>query len=605
MKINLASKRVECSVVSLLLLLHLVFSFSSAWNLSTPADFSQNINAGYRYFAEGLVNPTSTTSQGHLFGIAPILAGVDPSSKEWAMGMLRSGNNKGILAFHGVLDRNEMNEEHYADVEGVKSDHLLKRVLRIGFFIESLLSVITALIIYIWGRMAFGRISGMIALVLYSFSPFMTTMVHSLHSDNSARLFVTLTFFLLWYFIMSPNWKRLFYLGISLGVTLCVKVSTAYYPFLILFIFLGVASINSNFSSKLSHAFSSKYNKYVTLFFLFVVLSLAALVMVNSLNLFKGVFTPLADYTEEPLKIESKIFSSLQTSFLGNIPLPISPYYILSVDYGKAWSEGGTGTFLFYFGDVFTGESPKSFYFVSFLTKTTLPVLLLFLFLHVIIVLLFLSSKGEKTKQKQFSLLFILFVGYFIFLFTAITTTHVSGLRHLSMVYPFIFIGISSLFSLKFPFKKIMKYGFFFLIVWHVFAYIFAYPFFIPYFNELVGKHNGYLYFRDSNVDYHEAYYHAIEYKKKNPDVVLFPPCLVQKGMVSMSPNDLNFQRAGCYGWLKGFEPVDFIGGNWPVYQVDGQWVQDENGQVRFMHSPTMKLRKKGFNPFLKWIAGV
>ena len=138
------------------------------------------------------------------------------------------------------------------------------------------------------------------------------------------------------------------------------------------------------------------------------------------------------------------------------------------------------------------------------------------------------------------------------------------------------------------------------LVSWHIIVYLLAYPFFIPYFNEVIGNENGYLYFRDTNIDYHELYYHAIEYKKSNPEVMLFPQCFIEKGKVSMSPNDLNFQRGNCYRWLKNFEPVDFIGNSWPVYDIDGKWVQEDNGQIRFVPSEKMQPRKAKINPFLK-----
>lgn len=237
---------------------------------------------------------------------------------------------------------------------------------------------------------------------------------------------------------------------------------------------------------------------------------------------------------------------------------------------------------------------------VSFLVKTTTPVLILFLIMHLLLALILLSKKSEKIEIVRFSLIYLLFLIYFIFIFTTVVTNMVAGLRHLGVIYPLMFVIISSIISIKFPFSKYIKTFVWALVIWHIIIYLLAYPFFIPYFNELVGKNNGYLYFRDTEIDYHEAYYYAIDYKKMHPEVILFPPCFIERGKVSMSPNDLNFQRAACYGWLKNFEPVDFIANSWPVYDVDGKWVKGDDGQIRFMPSEKMKPRKARINPFLK-----
>lgn len=585
-------------LVIAILIIHFILAYSSAWNLSVPVDFAQNMGAGYKYFKEGWVSPTSTTSQGHIFGIAPIILGLGPFSDEVGFTKLKAGNGKGLLALYGALDRNELNQEFYSGIEGV-DDSNLKKILRLSYFIESLLSVITAWIIYLWAKEAFGKNSGLFAMSFYAFSPFMTSITHSLHSDNSVRLFTVLTFYLFWKFIMNPSKKMLIFASISMGAMLSAKVSTAYYPAIIMALLLFAFYARDEFKSGISQFFKTKNQKPMrNLILICIVIFAVTLLTVNSLYLFKGVFTKLSDYSEGEPRFQSAIFKTLQGSFTGDLPLPVSPYYLLGVDYGKAWTEGSQGTYLYYMGNIYTGDAPKSYYPVSLITKATLPVLALFLLLHIFLILSFMSSDMIWSKMN-ISLIYLLFAAYSIFLFTAITTKLVSGPRHLSMIFPLIFISISWLANLKNMKLKLLFYS---LLALHIITYLFAYPFFIPYFNQFVGN-DGYLYFRESEISYHEEYYRAIEYKNKNPSVALFPNCFVENGIVSMSPNDLNFQRAGCYGWLKNFEPTDYIAGSWPVYKVEGKWVQNEGGQANFIPSPSMKLRKSGINPVLQWIA--
>ena len=253
-------------------------------------------------------------------------------------------------------------------------------------------------------------------------------------------------------------------------------------------------------------------------------------------------------------------------------------------------------------GEYFFGIAPKSYYLINFLVKTTIPVLILFFIVHLLFIIYLLSKNNEKINTIKFNFTYLLFIIYFIFLFTTIATKMVGGFRHVGFIYPLIFVLLSSIVSIKFQFSRYIRIFIWTLLGWHIIVYLLAYPFFIPYFNEMIGKNNGYLYFRDTDIDMHELYYYAIEYKKAHPEVKLFPSCLIEKGKVSMSPNDLNFQRANCYGWLKNFEPVDFIGSSWPVYEVDGKWLQDENGQLRFLPSQNMQLRKIKINSFIRWL---
>jgi|TARA_B100001964_G_scaffold212452_1_gene248528 hypothetical protein len=602
LRVFLGSKKGMYLIVSLILLLHFLFVISSAWNTSPTVDLSQNIDRGYKFFSQGIIANIvpANTGQAHLFGLSPIILGIELDEKTWFLSNFKSGNNKGLLAYHDMLDKNEMNIKFYEGAKKAQKEDILRKILRVSILIEAIISVLTAFVVFLWAKQAFRLKSGYIALLLYSFSPFVTSLVHGLHGDNLVRFLTILTFFYLWRFITFTNKKDLIFTGVSLGAAMVIKPTTAFYPILLSIILIGALFMNDSFKSKIKTLFRVKWsNKYINVIAALLLIGITAVFVINGMFLFKDVFKPMSEYNYEHHQISSEFFLSLKNSFLGAIPLPISPYWILSIDSGKFISEGAGS--LFFMGEYFLDIAPKSFYLVSFLVKTTTPVLILFLIVHLLLILILLSKNNEKMNTIKFNFIYLLFIIYFIFLFTTIATKQVAGLRHLGVIYPFIFIIISSIISIKFPFSKYIKTFILVLVIWHIIIYLFAYPFFIPYFNEMVGKNNGYLYFRDTNIDYHELYYHAIEYKKSNLEVILFPPCVIEKGKVSMSPNDLNFQRANCYGWLKNFEPVDFIGNSWPVYDIEGKWVQENDGQIRFVPSEKMKPRKAKINSFLKW----
>jgi len=598
----LGSKKGMRLLVSLILLLHFLFVVSSAWNTSPTADLSQNIGKGYKFFSQGIIanDLPANTGQAHLFGLAPIILGIEIDEKTWFLGNFKAGNNKGLLAYHDMLDKNDMNIEFYEEAKKAQKEDILRKILRVGILIEAIISALTAFVVFIWAKHAFGLKSGYIALLLYSFSPFVTSLVHGLHGDNLVRLLSILTFFYLWKFITFTNMKNLVFTGIFLGAAMAIKITTAFYPILLSIILIIALFKNNSFKSKIKTLFGVKWsNEYINAIAAILLIGITAVFVINGIFLFKDVFKPMSEYNYEHYQISSEFFLSLKNSFLGKVPLPISPYWIMSIDSGKSIS-GEAGN-LFFMGEYFPEDAPKSYYLVSFLVKTTIPVLILFLIAHLLLILILLSKNNEKMNTIKFNFIYLLFIIYFIFIFITFATKMVAGLRHLGAIHPLIFILVSSIISIKFPFSKYIKTFMLVLVSWHIIIYLFAYPFFIPYFNEMVGKNNGYLYFRDTEIDYHELYYHAIEYKKEHPEVILFPQCFIEKGRVSMSPNDLNFQRANCYGWLKNFEPVNFIGNSWPVYDIDGKWVQENDGQIRFVPSEKMKPRKAKINSFLNW----
>ena len=601
-RVFLGSKKGMCLIVSLILLLHFLFVTSSAWNTSPTVDLSQNIGKGYQFFSQGIVanDLPANTGQAHLFGLVPIILGIKLDEKTWFLGNFRAGNNKGLLAYHDMLDKNEMNIEFYEEAKKAQKEDILRKILRVSILIEAIISVLTLFVVFLWAKHAFGLKSGYMALLLYSFSPFVTSLVHGLHGDNLIRLLSTLTFFYLWRFIAFTNKKDLIFTGVFLGAAMAIKLTTAFYPILLLVILIISLFMNDSFKSKIKTLFRFKWpNIYINAIAALLLIGITAVFVINGIFLFKDVFKPMSEYNYEHYQISSEFFLSLKNSFLGTIPLPISPYWILSLDSGISISEEAEN--LFFMGEYFSDIAPKSFYLVSFLVKTTIPVLILFLIAHLLLILIILSKNNEKINTIKFNFIYFLFIIYFIFLFITIATSKVAGLRHLGAIYPLIFILVSSIISIKFPFSKYIKTFMWLLVSWHIIIYLFAYPFFIPYFNDIVGKNNGYLYFRDTDIDYHELYYYAIEYKKEHPEVILFPQCFIEKGRVSMSPNDLNFQRANCYGWLKNFEPVDFIGNSWPVYDIEGKWVQENDGKIRFVPSEKMKPRKAKINSFLRW----
>ena len=138
--------------------------------------------------------------------------------------------------------------------------------------------------------------------------------------------------------------------------------------------------------------------------FSLLLIGIVALFVLNGLFFFKGTFTSISNPDYE---IRSDLFLSLKKSIIGNIPLPIPSHYIAALDAGMVISSE-TG-YLFFLGEYFIGTAPKSFYFVSFFVKSTLPVIILFVSIHLLFFLLILSkNNNEKIVKIKFMLIYLM-----------------------------------------------------------------------------------------------------------------------------------------------------------------------------------------------------
>lgn len=342
----LGSKKGIYSIVSTILLIHFIFVVSSGWNTSIPVDFNRNLKFGFDFYSKG--QPTFSSpviGQGHLFGLAPVFLGIDLDKDSWFGSVFRRGNNKALLAYHDVLDKNEMNAEFYENAREAKNEDRIRKVLRLSIIIEGIISTLTALVVFIWAKQAFGLKSGYVGLLFYSFSPFSSALVHGLHADNLTRLTVLVVFFYFWKFLINPTKKNLILTGLFLGVSMSVKVTTVYYPILI-FVVLTFMILKSNtFKEKIKFIFKNN-NKYFNTIISYFLIGLIALFVLNGLYVFKGTFTPISKYDYE---LQSDFFLNLESSFIGKIPLPISSYYMSSLDTGLG--ETDDTAYLFFLGD--------------------------------------------------------------------------------------------------------------------------------------------------------------------------------------------------------------------------------------------------------------
>ena len=540
--------------------------------------FAQWLIGDYFYFKEGILLGEDDFEPLTIFPVAclhniPLLFmadfgdnRTDYMNKYVGLGEYRSFYKWGMLSEKNV----KILKEQY-NRDPTISEELLelpRSYLYWDVFALSLFGALLGFLVFIWAKSAYGLKSGLIALTLYSFSPWMISLSRLVHNDLMVALVTTLAFYMIWKFFKKATLKNAILLGVVMGIMLATKINTLYVVIIfIISLFIFGKVIKINWKQRLKY---------------FIIIMIIAVIVLDSIFLYHDMFQTLEN---NRFPTYSELFQKLEKNPLINkIPIPLPYKYIAAFDLTKAAANQEFGPHSSWLNGEFAPHGFKSFYFYSLLYKNTIPELLFFI--GAIVGLLFFSRKNNFTTN------YLLLIFFFIFIFTSLTLKINIGGRHLSPLFPLMFIIGSRVAKFKLKNKKIIPIIIMCLLVWQVGEAIAIFPHHTAYFNQIAGgPENGHTHFKDSNIDFDQDDLLVKWYFEKNPDLDLAPPCYGFTGKVLMNVEFINFQMPNCFYWLKQFEPVDYIGYSWLVYEVDGQWYKDESGKI-------------GFNPGSKMLKG-
>ncbi|MBI2400754.1 MAG: glycosyltransferase family 39 protein [Deltaproteobacteria bacterium] len=162
--------------------------------------------------------------------------------------------------------------------------------------------------------------------------------------------------------------------------------------------------------------------------------------------------------------------------------------------YGLAGSVAGAGSgrAAFFMGQ-YSATGWASYFPMAFLIKTPIPTLI-----FLCAALLYFSREKERLMKAAFIILPPLLI------FFAFSAQKVNiGLRHVLPAYPFIFVLIGFVPSIKTESMKLARAIFYACVVWYAYAAAMIFPHQLAYFNEFIGgPKNGYKYLVDSNLDW-------------------------------------------------------------------------------------------------------
>jgi len=342
------------------------------------------------------------------------------------------------------------------------------------------LTLLTAIVIFFGTREMFGTGAAFIALTLLAFDPNLLAHGALITTDVGLACFMFLSVYMFYRFLKSPSALRLIAAGASVGLVLAVKHT-------------GLLILPILFLLALCHILTEKIGRHAlkTLGSL-ALIALIGWVVLWSFYRFRydarpnglQLNPPLAEYIKGlepheawPIAAAAR-FHILPESYLyGLADVRLTANYYTSYVLGKVYAHG----VWFYFP-------------VAFLIKSTIGVLALLLLSLGIVV----THRLNLQREIVFLVVPVIF-----YLLVALTVGMNIGVRHILVVYVFLYVLIGGAAWALMRKSRKWAYAVGLLLLIHVASSVLAFPNYIAYANELWGgPSQTYKYLTDSNSDW-------------------------------------------------------------------------------------------------------
>lgn len=546
MNINKISSRFPWIIVGLMLLLSLTLMLHSSLKESAIMDELAHIPAGYGYvkYFDFRLNPEHPPLVKAIAAIPLLFYDLKfPTDKSsWT---------------------NDINGQWSAGAQflyekGNDADKIINAA-RIG---PILLTLLLAILIYIWASELLGKWWALFPTFLFSFSPNVLAHGHYVTTDIGAAFGIFLASYYFIKHLLKPSKKHLVYAGLAFGIAQLMKFSAVllipFFIFLIIIFYLWKTASDWHETAPLAKIKrflirALRYLKFLILIFFIGYLLVYVVYFAFTINYpiekqkndTEFILTSFAngpDSSWSTCKPNSGVELSRRIRCLANINIwmsenkilrPLGEYMFGVLMVMQRSSGGNTGYFL---GEV--SASGWWYYFpVIFALKEPLPSLILIALAIIIVFLNF--SRNIKNKSVGWLLKLKTYTDYLgtnfsefaMFSFVAfywiysIKSPLNIGVRHIMPTLPFIYIlttgiikqwvnglaligGTDFINKLMNFTKSFIKFSLKFaligiLIIWYLAETLISTPYYLSYFNQIgEGTLNGYKYVTDSNYDW-------------------------------------------------------------------------------------------------------
>jgi 4-amino-4-deoxy-L-arabinose transferase-like glycosyltransferase len=339
----------------------------------------------------------------------------------------------------------------------------------------AILTLLTALVVFLGTREMFGTGAAFIALTLLTFDPNLLAHGALITTDVGLACFMFLSLYLYYRLLKSPSALRLIAAGIAVGLVLAVK-HTGLLVLPILFLL----------------SFTEIRGRALKTFGSLALITLIGCLVLWSFYRFRydarpnglQLNSPLAEYVKGlepyeawPISTAARLHILPESYLYGLADVKLTANYYTSYLLGKVYAHG----VWFYFP-------------VAFLIKSTVGVLALFLLSFGVVV----TRRLNRWREIVFLVVPVIF-----YLIVAMTVGMNIGVRHILVVYVFLYVLIGGATWALVQKNRKWTYAVGVLLLVHVVSSVLAFPNYIAYGNELWGgPSQTHKYLTDSNADW-------------------------------------------------------------------------------------------------------
>ena len=368
-------------------------------------------------------------------------------------------------------------------------------------------------ICFCWASRLYGNTAGIVALLLWCFSPYVLGQGSLITPDAHAAALGIVAAYVLWNWLEKPTWISALFVGIMLGIAQLSKFTLlVFYP-------LGIILwLIFRFSSS-STCKGSLLFKELLMGLLIIVFSVF---VINIGYDFENTMKPLGDYrfqtkTLTGAKSQEDIPKSGGNRFsgtlLGKIPMPLPANYLAGLDMQKKDFE--TGIFSYLRG---TWQIGGWWYFYLYAMLIKIP-LGTWGIIFLAFLLSFIDTQYRSTWQNELFLL--LPVLTFVVILSTQTGIGIHS-RYCMPLLPFLFVWASKV-SLIITLSKnlTLQLILFLFLAWSVISSLLCFPHSLSYCNELVGgSKNAYKHLAKSDSSWGQDLLILKKWVDNHPEVV-------------------------------------------------------------------------------------
>lgn len=442
------------------------------------------------------------------------------------------------------------------------------------------LAAILGILIFAWSSKLYGYKAGVFSLFLYVFSPVILGNAGLAMLDLGCAAFIFAALFQLYRHLKKPTFVNLLFTGILFGLAQATKI-TALILYPIFLIYMTAYWLLNRKNGKVF--FWRTMGKLIFMW------AIGILILWGTYFFeFKPLLKNEPD-VQEKIEYIKKFSASMpfvkdkqRTAddlvwLANNVPLPLTTYAISIMGFGRQIVLGDQGLF-------FMGQNLKSgsriYYAILYLIRTPVP-FIIFLILSIMLI-------GKARKGGFLTDFFLLIPAISIFLAASFSRLQ-GGIRYLLPIYPFLFVWVSRLATVKMGrFPVLMKAVFYGLCVWYFFSSMSAYPHYLAYYNELVGGPDGFAYKITADADWGQDFKELKRYvdNHKIKDIKLLCFGTVDPGYYGIQYENFSKEEyekpvPGKYyaistrslqsvKWADSYKPVDRVAHNIFIYRIEG-----------------------------------